>query len=173
MARTQLILIVLVSAWVALTLFMWFAATRSFGTVDRILAKPPAELEAAVKPLGNEQRREVLRFAASEINRTLFKAYSATEILLGVIVFLLLLRQSPRDTMGMVLAGVMLGLVLILAFIIQPQIVSLGRQIDFLPRHPAPAVMPRFWMLHGAFTGLDGVKLLTGLVLLIRWIVRR
>jgi hypothetical protein len=63
--------------------------------------------------------------------------------------------------------------VVILALIIQPQIVSVGRQIDFLARDPAPALMPRFWMLHGAFTGLDSVKLVTGLVLLVRLIVLR
>ena len=32
--------------------------------------------------------------------------------------------------------------------------------------------MPRFWTLHGSFTALDGVKLLAGIGLLIRWIVR-
>jgi hypothetical protein len=32
--------------------------------------------------------------------------------------------------------------------------------------------MPRFWALHGAFTGLDGLKFLAGLGLLIRWILR-
>jgi len=32
--------------------------------------------------------------------------------------------------------------------------------------------MGRFGLLHGAFTGLDGVKLLTGLGMLVRWIVR-
>jgi hypothetical protein len=32
--------------------------------------------------------------------------------------------------------------------------------------------MPRFWALHGSFTGLDGVKLLAGIGLLIRWIFR-
>ncbi|HKS96851.1 MAG TPA: hypothetical protein VJV74_12080, partial [Terriglobia bacterium] len=78
----------------------------------------------------------------------------------------------PRDIVGVVLVSVMLGLVLILTLVIQPQIVSLGRSIDFVPRDPAPPVMPRFWMLHGAFSGLDGVKWLAGLVLLVRWILR-
>jgi hypothetical protein len=32
--------------------------------------------------------------------------------------------------------------------------------------------MPRFWALHGSFTGLDGVKLLAGIGLLIRWMLR-
>jgi hypothetical protein len=172
-ARTQLVVIALLGAWAALTLFMWLAATRSFRTVDRVLTEPRAEFEVSVKPLGGDQAREVLRYLASEINRTLFKVYSATEIALGVVVLLLLWTQSSRDITNLVLAAVMLALVLILGLVIQPQIVSVGRQIDFLPRSPAPALMPRFWMLHGAFTGLDSVKLLAGLALLVRLIVRR
>ena len=173
MARTQLVVIALLGAWTALTLFMWLAATRSFRTVDRVLTEPSAEFGVAIGPLGGDQAREVLRHLASEINRTLFKAYSGTEIALGVVVLLLLWTQSPRDTTSVALAAEMLALVLILGLVIQPQIISVGRQIDFLPRNPAPALMPRFWMLHGAFTGLDSVKLLAGLVLLVRLIVRR
>ena len=172
MARTQLVAIALLGAWTAMTLFMWLAATRSFRTVDRVLAESRAGFETAVKPLGADTTREVLRYLASEINRTLFKAYSGTEIVLGILVLVLLARSSA-DTLSIVLGTLMLALVLILAFVIQPQIVTVGRQIDFLPRNPAPAVMPRFWMLHGTFTGLDSVKLLAGLVLLVRLIVRR
>jgi hypothetical protein len=65
-----------------------------------------------------------------------------------------------------------MGLVLILTFVITPMIISLGRSIDFIPRNPPPPVMPRFWALHGAFTGLDGLKFLGGLGLMIRWILR-
>ena len=172
MARTQLVVIALLGAWTALTLFMWLAATRSFRTVDRVMAENRAEFETAVKPLGAGTAREVLRYLASEINRTMFKAYSGTEIVLGVLV-LLLLARSTADTLSIVLATLMLALVLILGLVIQPQIVTVGREIDFPARNPAPAAMAHFWMLHGTFTGLDSVKLLGGLVLLARLIVRR
>jgi hypothetical protein len=66
----------------------------------------------------------------------------------------------------------MLCLALVLTLVITPLVVSLGRSIDFVPRTPPPPAMPRFWALHGAFTGLDGVKFLAGLGLLIRWIAR-
>jgi hypothetical protein len=59
-----------------------------------------------------------------------------------------------------------------LTLAITPLLVSIGRSIDFVPRNPPPEVMPRFWALHGAFTGLDGVKLIAGAGLLIRWIFR-
>ena len=86
---------------------------------------------------------------------------------------LMLWYEARRATLGVVLASVMLGLVVILTLVVQPMIVSLGRSIDFVPRNPAPPQMARFWMLHGAFTGLDGVKLLAGLTLLVRLIFTR
>lgn len=172
MGRTQAAGIAILGVWLGWTLFMWFAATRSFRTVDRVLTASRPEFQQAVQPLGHDQARVVLRYLASEINRTYFRFYGWAQILLGLLLLLLLGWQAPRDTVAVSLAGVMLGLVLTLTFAIQPEIVALGRSIDFVPRNPAPPVMPRFWMLHGAFTGLDGVKFLTGVGLLIRWIVR-
>jgi hypothetical protein len=164
--------IAILGAWLGGTLFMWFAATRSFRTVDRVLTASRPEFQQAVQPLGHDQIRVVLRYLASEINRTYFRLYGWVQILLGLILVLLLARQVPRDTVALVLASVTLGLVLSLTLVIQPQIVSLGRSIDCVPRNPAPPAIPRFWMLHGAFTGLDGVKWLAGLALLVRWILR-
>jgi hypothetical protein len=172
MTRTQAVGIAILGAWLGGTLFMWFAATRSFRTVDRVLTASRPQFQQAAQPLAHDQARVVLRYLASEINRTYFQFYGWVQIVLGLILVLLLARQVPRDTVALVLASVMLGLALILTLVIQPQIVSLGRSIDFVPRNPAPPVMPRFWMLHGMFTGLDGVKWLAGLALLVRWILR-
>jgi hypothetical protein len=86
--------------------------------------------------------------------------------------FLLLWRQTPRDAVGIGVVATMLALSAILTFVITPLIISLGRSMDFVPRNPPPSVMPRFWALHGSFTGLDGVKFLAGLGLLLRWIFR-
>ena len=173
MTRTQAFAIAILSFWIGLTLAMWFVATRSFRTVDRVLSQPRPEFATTVEPLGPDQTRVLLRHLASEINRTLFGAYGWAQILLGVLLVLLLWRQTPRDTIGFAVSWVMLGLAVILTFFIQPWIVSIGRSIDFVPRQPAPPLMPRFWMLHGAFTGLDGVKCLAGLGVLLRWILAK
>jgi hypothetical protein len=165
--------IAILSAWVAATLFMWFAATRSFSTVDRVLRQPGAQFAETTKSLTPDQTRMVLRHLASEINRTLFWGYGVAQIVLGVVLLFLLWRQTPRDNVGLGIACGMLALALVLTLVITPLLVRIGRMIDFAPRNPPPPVMPRFWALHGAFTGLDGVKLLAGLGLLIRWIVGR
>ena len=168
MIHTRLLITAILGLWLGWTLAMWFAATRSFRTVDRILKKPNAQFSQALQPLTADQGRVLFRYIASEANRTYFAAYGWSQIVIGSVLLILVWREPPRDTVAISLAGVMLALVLLLTWIVQPMIVSLGRSIDFIPRNPAPAQMPRFWMLHGAYTGLDAVKLLAGLGLLAR-----
>jgi len=172
MGRTQVLMVAILGAWLASTLAMWFAATRSFRTVDRVLKGGSSEFLELTRPLGENSTRQVARYIASEINRTLFWGYGASQIALGVVLFLLVWRSIPRQSLDMGLAAVMLVIAMALTLVITPMIVSLGRGIDFLPRNPPPPVMPRFWALHGSFTALDGAKLLAGFVLLIRWILR-
>jgi len=173
MARSHLLAIAILSAWLAATLFIWFAATQSFATVERVLKSPHPQFAEATKTLNEGQTRVVLRYLASEMNRTYFWGYGAVQILLGLVLFLVLWRQTPRDAIGVGVVCCMLVVALALTFVVTPWIISLGRSIDFVPRTPPPPVMPRFWALHGAYTGLDGVKFLAGLGLLIRWILAR
>ena len=172
MGRTQVLAVAILGAWVMSTLCMWFAATRSFSTVERVLKRAEPQFLETTKPLGEASTRVVLRYMASEINRTLFWGYGALQIALGAILLLLVWWQTPRHTGDLSVVVGMLATAIILTLVITPLLVSTGRSIDFLPRNPPPAVMPRFWALHGAFTGLDGAKLLAGIALLIRWMFR-
>ncbi len=172
MAKTQALGTAILGVWLGWTFFMWFLAARSFSTVDRVLNKDNPQFAAATQPMAPEQTRVILRHLASEINRTVFRAYGWSQVALGAFLLFLVSRQSPRDKVGLALASGMLALVMVLAFIVTPQIISIGRSIDFLPRNPPPPGFRRFWMLHGAFTSLDGAKLVAGLVLLGRWILR-
>jgi hypothetical protein len=172
MGRSQVLAAAILGAWIMSTLCMWFAATRSFATVERVMKGGQPQFVEITKPLGEASTRMVIRHMASEINRTLFWGYGALQIGFGVLLFLLVLRQTPRHTLDISLVATMLAFSLILTLVLTPLITSVGRSIDFLPRNPPPPVMPRFWMLHGSFTSLDGVKLLAGIGLLIRWILR-
>jgi uncharacterized membrane protein YciS (DUF1049 family) len=172
MNRTSLFKVAILSAWLILTPGMWFAASKSFSTVDRVLRAANPQFSEATKGLAEGQARVVLRHLASEINRSFFWGYGLAQIVLGGVLLLLLWRAPPRDALGFGVVCFMLGLVLILTLVLTPMIISIGRSIDFVPRNPPPPVMPRFWALHGAFTGLDGVKFLAGLGLLVRWVLR-
>jgi len=172
MGRSQVLAVAILGAWIMSTLCMWFAATRSFATVERVMKSPQPQFVETTKPLGETSTRVVIRYMASEINRTLFRGYGVLQIGFGVLLFLLVLRQTPRHSLDVGLVAAMLALSVILTLVITPMVTSVGRSIDFLPRNPPPPIMPRFWMLHGAFTSLDGVKLLAGIGLLIRWILQ-
>jgi Domain of unknown function (DUF4149) len=172
MGRNQTMAIAILGIWIGITLFMWFAAGRSFATVERVLLSQNPQYLKITKSLSPTATRELMRHLASEINRTFFTAYGWAQVTLGIALLFLLIRQTPRDVTGLAITGAMLAIVLILTLVITPQIIALGRSIDFVPRNPPPPEMGRFGILHGAYTGLDGLKLLAGLTLLVRWIVR-
>ena len=74
---------------------------------------------------------------------------------------------SPREDPArsrLAVAGVIAMLTIVAAMLVwlTPQIVSLGRSLDFVPRDPAPPGMRRFWVLHAAYTSLEMIKLLVG-----------
>lgn len=160
----------ILSAWLAMTVCMWFAATGSFGAVRRVLEGSNPQLAETTKTLTADQTRLVMRHAASEINRTYFRAYGWAQLALGLGLLVLLVRQTPRDPVALIVAGAMLVVVVPLTFYVTPEIIEIGRRIDFVPRDPAPPEMSRFHLLHGAFTILDGLKFLVGVGLLARWV---
>ena len=170
MGRSRLLAVAILSAWLAMTVCMWFAATGSFGAVRRVLEGSNSQLTETTKTLTADQTRLVMRHAASEINRTYFRAYGWAQLVLGLGLLIVFVRQAPRDTVALIGVGTMLAVVAVLTLYVTPEIIALGRRIDFVPRDPAPPEMPRFRMLHGAFSALDGLKLLGGLGLLARWI---
>lgn len=170
MTRLHGLAIAILSVWVGGTLFIWYAATRSFRTADRVSQSPPIEFRRALSGVSAENARQALRYLASEINRTYFQAYGWTQVVLGVFLLGVLWFDTPRDSITLTLVAGMVVLVLILTFAVMPQIVALGRSIDFLPRNPAPPAFERFWKFHGAFTALDSIKLLAGFAALVRLI---
>lgn len=170
MTKVQGLSIVILSLWIGWTLFMWFAATRSFRTTDRVLKSPAPEFSHIVQGLNPEKTREALRYLASEINRTYFRAYGWGQIVLGGLLLALVYFQKPQDKFVLVVVALMVFVVLVLTLGVMPQIISLGRSIDFLPRNPSPPGYQRFWKLHAIFTSLDGAKLLAGIVVLVRLI---
>ena len=63
----------------------------------------------------------------------------------------------------------MLLVVMFLMVFVTPPILSIGRELDFVPRDPAPPQMRTFGLLHAAYTVLTLVNLVLG-VLVTLWI---
>lgn len=174
-------------AWMAGTVCMSAVATENFYTIDRLLAgSTNVAFYADVQKLGHPQARELLRYLSSELNRLYFTMWNVTQLVIGALVLWLIARdRSQGETRGSSLtpqgpttaARVRWGVVAMLASVVlmlvwlTPAIVSLGRELDFVPRDPAPPGMQRFWILHAAYTTLEMLKLLAGIMVTV-WIAR-
>ena len=154
----------LLGGWIAGSLFMILVATQNFRSVDRLLASP-AGAAASIERMGREEARTFLRYQVSEQNRWYFETWEKIQLALGLALLALTLRQ---DRMSAALAAGMFVLLLAQRFWITPEIVRIGRLIDFSPQAPE---RPTFWIFHGAYSAVELTKLALGFFLSGRLIV--
>jgi hypothetical protein len=167
--------LVVMGAWLAGSICSSVVATENFYTIDRLLASSPnAAFSHAVQQLGQPQARDLLRYLSSELNRLYFQMWNWTQLVLGATVLWLIVGRTRPDAYaartGRVIVAMLATVVLMLVYL-TPAIVSLGRELDFVPRNPEPPGMQRFWILHAAYTSLEMLKLAAGFLVAF-WIAR-
>ena len=158
-------------AWLAGMLIISVVATENFYTIDRLLARSTnPTFPSLVERLGPTQAREVLRYLSSELNRLYFLLWNVVQFAVGFLVLWLLARTpaAAKARWGVV---AMLGVVALMMLWLTPEITSVGRGLDFVPRDPPPPALRRFWILHTAYALLEMFKLVAGAIVTI-WIVR-
>lgn len=166
----------LLGSWLLGMILVAVVAAENFFVVDRLLTSPPsteyrAEFQKRLAPLAPGDARVALRYLSSELNRFYFRVWGGAEILLGA-ALLVLAWKSGMDRRFRAGAWVMLALSLLMTFYLTPQLVEVGRALDFVPRDTPPPQLGRFGVLHGAYSALDLLKLLVGIWLTVR-LVRR
>ena len=163
----------LLGSWIAGGLFMDMVVTQNFRSVDRLLAKPAAPAARQIEKLGPEDARRLFRHQVSEQNRWYFETWGDVETGLSAALLLFLLFGSTETNVTLLLALLMLLIVIVQRFALTPQMVVLGRLIDWVPTSQASPERSRFWMMHGAYVGLEVAKLALGFVLTARLLFRR
>lgn len=157
--------------WLMGTVAVAVVATQNFYTIDRLLeAQPNPAFSAAVNKLGRPEAREVLRYLSSELNRLYFQYWNLAQMPIGIFVLWMVVKLpgSQRAKWEVV---AMLGIVLFLTVVITPQMLYVGREIDFIPREPPPPQLRTFGLLHAAYTLLDGIELILG-ILVTTWLMK-
>jgi hypothetical protein len=169
--------LVVMGAWLAGSICSSVVATENFYTIDRLLASSRnTAFTHTVQQLGQPQARDLLRYLSSELNRLYFQMWNWSQLALGALALWLIAgstRQDPAGPSGAAAKVVvsMLATVALMLVYLTPAIVSLGRELDFVPRTPEPPGMQRFWILHAAYTTLEMLKL-AACFLVAFWIVR-
>lgn len=159
----------LMGCWLTGTIAMGVVATQNFYTIDRLLtANPNPTFKADVEKLGPGESRELLRYLSSELNRLYFQYWNLAELAIGITVLWLVVKLPAFDQVKWLIVS-MLGIVLFLTVAITPPVVSVGRALDFVPRDPPPPALRTFGLLHAAFSVLDLIMLILGIVV-VRWL---
>ena len=159
--------------WVMGTVCVSIAAMQNFHTIDRLLDGPSHPAFAAfVEDTGREDARNALRYLSSELNRLFFQLWNVGQLGLGGAALWLVwgLRSPNAARLRWTIAG-MLAVVVVLTVGITPQILAVGRSIDFVPRDPPPPAVATFGVLHAAYTLLELAKCAAAAVAAL-WLVR-
>ena len=157
------VMTLLLGGWLLGTLLVAGVAAENFFMVDRLLQSPsPNEFQQKIAPLPPGEARVVLRYLSSELNRFYFWVWGGMELGLGGVLLALAMKngKNRRVTIGL---SLMFALGLLMLFYITPQLVEIGRGLDFAPRNPPPPELARFGLLHAAYSILDLCKLLLGI----------
>ena len=155
--------IFMMAVWLTGTIWMAVVATQNFYTIDRLFAvQPNPAFTTAVEKLGEPDARFFLRYLSSELNRLFFQAWGIIQIAVGIFALWLVVKL-PNAVKPKWLIVSMLAITLLFFALITPQIVSVGRALDFVPRDPPPPSMRTFGLLHATYTVLDGVLLILGI----------
>jgi hypothetical protein len=152
---------------------MDLVVTENFRSVDRLLARPAPQAAQQLDKLGSSMPRMLLRYQVSEQNRWYFETWGIAAAILGAALLMVLLFGSTETNFTLLLALLMLLIAIVQRFALTPQMVALGRIIDWVPAGDPSPERSRFWMLHNAFVGLDIVNWMLGFFLTGRLLFRR
>ncbi len=144
---------------------MDMVATQNFRSVDRLLAKPAPQAAEQFSKLGPDATRILLRHQVSEQNRWYFETWGTTAIVIGGLLLMILLFGSTEKNFSLLLVLLMILVAVVQRFALTPQIVFLGRIIDWIPSDQPSPERSRFWMLHNAFVGLELLNLVLAVIL--------
>ena len=149
----------LLGAWIAGSLFMMIVATQNFRNVDRLLAAPSTPAAGMIAALGHDSARQLLRYHSSELNRLYFRWWEAAQLGIGAGLLITFVRSKIAGKPLIFMAAAMVVITASMHWWLTPQIVEIGRAIDFVPQTADSAERTQFWRLHGIYSTLEVIKL--------------
>jgi hypothetical protein len=149
----------LLGVWLGASGLVLYVAQESFTGLPRSLeVNPEIARRAGIDPEREaELKSSALWVQAAEFNRALFHVWNRVQLALVAVTLLTALLRCPRR--GVILSLIAAGItVTALTFYLAPQITSLGRELDFVPRQPRPAGLETSTTLHQLYLVLEVAK---------------
>ena len=151
----------LLGLWLGCLLFMGWVAMHNLGSVEPILKQSDRQLQREVKDIGYDRVKTLLRFEAAELNRFYFYNWEWIQMILGLITLVVLFDATNGSRLTLVLmAGVML-LLLVQHFLVEPEVLELGRGLDFAASDQMLDERRAFRTYHAYYSSIEVMKFLT------------
>jgi hypothetical protein len=164
--RSRRLSCLLLGAWLGCSLFMGAVAILNFRTARNLLAASPPQLQELSRQIGGDAvMQQVLRYEVAEQNRELFEIWEQFQLAIGVILFTFLLFGTREGKIPLSICLVMLVLVGIMHWAVTPDIIGLGRELDFQDAREGTFLRSQLQSRHVAYSALEFVKLGLGLTL--------
>lgn len=145
--------------WLGGSVILGAVVAYNFSGIDDLFDRNPRLQEhAGFAPDDADSKKSSLLWVhSSELNRVFFEVWNRTQLVLGSLAVLLAVRgrvgRAPIAILA--IAAAMVGLI---HWVLEPQIVALGRQLDFLPRDPRPPMLDAFQRLHGIYFTAESLR---------------
>ncbi len=159
------IAVYLLGLWLGCTLFMGWVATHDLGSVDPILKQSNRQLQREIKEIGYDRVKALLRFEAAELNRHFFYYWEWLQIFLALVVLIILLDATNGNKFTLVIITGVILLLLVQHFLVGPQVLELGRGLDFAAPDQMLDERRAFGTFHAYYSSIELIKLvLVGII---------
>jgi hypothetical protein len=148
----------LLGLWLGGGLLMAWIGLDASRSVDRLLAQSNPAAMLHIRALGPAETRLLLQYQASEEWRGNCATWETAQIVLGAFFFFYLLFGTLEGKFSLLLALLMLAVVLFERFLLTPELVGIGRLLDFVPDIPSN----EHSRLAAVQTGYVGAEVLKG-----------
>jgi hypothetical protein len=161
----------LLGAWLAGGIWIAWVTRQNTATVHRALESPPPAVLLDSKTLGPPAVRMLLSYLASEQNRFYYESWETAQIVLGTFFFFFLLFGTREDKYSLLIPLLMLIITVGQRFVATPEMISLGRTVDFIPESAHTVSMVRLRVVETGYTAAELLKAALGLLLAARLIL--
>ena len=140
-------------------LFMGWVATHNLGSVDVVLKQADRQLQREIKDIGYDRVRALLRYEAAELNRFYFYYWEWVQLVLALIATVILLDATGGNRLTMIfMAGIIL-ILLVQHFLINPEMMELGRGLDFAAGDQMLDERRAFRTFHTYYASMELIKI--------------
>ncbi len=172
-AIVERIVVFLIAMWLGGLVMVTLGAMGSFRAVQVSMDKPSATVVKSMARIGVEETRSLLHEQSGEVNRQTFEIWGWIQLgVTGAILLgLLFMTNTGKAALGM--AGGMAAFSAVMAGILIPSMIRVGRQMRASPGLASSDLTRSFRNLHQAFGAFEAATAILSLFLIAALVRRR